>query len=180
MRFLRRFFARFSNLAAGRRADQRLREEMEEHLAQQTSENLRSGLSPDEARRQAVIKFGAVQAIREEYHDELSLPFIETLLRDLRYAIRQLADAPGSHPLRSSPSPWALAPRPPFTASWNATLLHPLPYPEPDQLVRIQEDFPGIGAHDVRLSVPEWKDFQSSGIFQYVAPVDPIVALRQA
>jgi putative ABC transport system permease protein len=45
-----------------------------------------------------------------------------------------------------------------------------LPYPRPEQLVRIQEDFPGIGAHDVRLSVPEWKDFQSSGIFQYVSP----------
>ena len=52
----------------------------------------------------------------------------------------------------------------------DATLLHPLPYPEPEQLVRIQEDFPGVGAHDVRLSVPEWKDFQRSGIFQYVSP----------
>ena len=85
MKSLQRFLARLSNLAAGRRADQRLREEMEEHLVQQTADNLRAGMSPAEAHRQAVLKFGGFEAIREEYHDELSLPFIETLLQDLRY-----------------------------------------------------------------------------------------------
>ena len=81
---MKRFFTRLSNLAAGRRADRRLREEMEEHLAQLTAYNLRAGMSTAEARRQAVLKFGAVETIREEYHGELSLPLIETLLRDLR------------------------------------------------------------------------------------------------
>ena len=51
MRFLRRFFIRLSNFATGRRADQRLREEMAEHLALQTEENLRAGMSPAEARQ---------------------------------------------------------------------------------------------------------------------------------
>jgi len=95
MKSLHRFFARLSNLTAGSRADQRLREEMEEHLAQQTADNLRAGMSTAEAHRQAVLKFGAVEAIREEYHTELSLPFIETQLQDLRYALRQLAASPG-------------------------------------------------------------------------------------
>jgi hypothetical protein len=49
MKSLQRFFARLSNLAAGSRADQRLREEMEEHLAQQTADNLRAGMSTAEA-----------------------------------------------------------------------------------------------------------------------------------
>ena len=70
MRFLRRFLARLKNFATGRRDDQRLREEMEEHLARQTEENLRAGMGPAEARRQAVLKFGAVQAVREKYHAE--------------------------------------------------------------------------------------------------------------
>jgi hypothetical protein len=56
MRFLRRFFIRLSNFTAGRRADQRLQEEMAEHLALQTEENLRAGLPPAEARRQATLK----------------------------------------------------------------------------------------------------------------------------
>ena len=88
MKFLRRFCIRLSNLAAGRSADQRLREELEEHLAFQTEENVRAGMSPAEARRQAALKLGAAQAIREDHHAEQSLPLIENLLFDLRYAMR--------------------------------------------------------------------------------------------
>ncbi|MGD0301761.1 MAG: ABC transporter permease, partial [Bryobacteraceae bacterium] len=170
MKSLQRFFARLSNLRARSRADQRLREEMEEHLAQLTADNLRAGMSTSEARRQAVLKFGAVQAIREDYHTELSLPFIETLLRDLRYALRQLAASPGFASIAILTIALGIGATTAIYSVVDATLLHPLPYPEPEQLVRIQEDFSGVGAHDVRLSVPEWKDFQNSGIFQYVSP----------
>jgi hypothetical protein len=70
VKLLRRFFIRLSNLATGRSADQRLQDEIAEHLAFQTEENLRAGMGPAEARRQAVLKFGAVQAVREKYHAE--------------------------------------------------------------------------------------------------------------
>ena len=80
MRFLRRFFIRLSNFTTGRRADQRLREEMAEHLALQTEENLRAGMSPVEARRQAALKLGAAAAIREDHHAEQGLPLIENFL----------------------------------------------------------------------------------------------------
>jgi len=170
LKSLQRFFARLSNFAAGRRADQRFREEMEEHLAQQTADNLRAGMSTAEAHRQAVLKFGAVEAIREDYHAESGLPSIESLLRDLRYALRQLAASPGFASIAILTIALGIGATTAIYSVVDATLLHPLPYPEPEQLVRIQEDFPGVGAHDVRLSVPEWKDFQSSGIFRYVAP----------
>ena len=52
----------------------------------------------------------------------------------------------------------------------DATLLRPLPYAEPEQLVSIQADLPGLGANDVGISQPEWQDLQESGIFQYVSP----------
>jgi putative ABC transport system permease protein len=51
----------------------------------------------------------------------------------------------------------------------DATLLHPLPYPHPSQLVLIQANLPGVGAHDIGLSIPELRDLQNSGIFQYVS-----------
>ena len=51
----------------------------------------------------------------------------------------------------------------------DATLLHPLPYPQPEQLVRVEDDLPGVGAQDVGMSVPEWHDLQRSGIFEYVS-----------
>ena len=74
MRFLRRFLIRLSNLATRRSADQRLREEIAEHLAFQIEENLHAGMSPAEARRQAALKLGAAEAIREHHHAEQSFP----------------------------------------------------------------------------------------------------------
>jgi len=169
MKFLMRFFVRLSNFVTGRREDQRLREEMEEHLALQVEENLRAGTLPAEARRQAAIKFGGVERIREEYHTEQSLPIIENLLRDLRYAFRQLANSPGFAAIAILTMALGVGATTAIYSVVDATLLHPLPYPHPEQLVRIEDNLPGVGAHDVGLSVPEWKDFQHSGIFQYVS-----------
>jgi hypothetical protein len=64
MRILNRLFARVWNFGFGRRGDERLREEMEGHLAMQAEDNVRAGMTPTEARRQAALKLGAVEAIR--------------------------------------------------------------------------------------------------------------------
>ena len=69
MKSLRRFFARLAGLATRRAQDERLREEIEEHIALQTAENIRAGLSPVEARRQAMLKFGGVEASKEDCRD---------------------------------------------------------------------------------------------------------------
>ncbi len=95
MKSLRRFFTRLSNLVTGSRDDRRLIEEMEDHIAQQAAENIRAGMSATEARRHAVLRFGAQAVIREEYHAETGFPFFETLLRDLSYALRTLRNSPG-------------------------------------------------------------------------------------
>jgi len=94
MRALRRFFKRLTSWTKTRQDEQRLRAEIEEHLALQTAENLRAGLSPAEARRQAVLKFGAVESIRESYRDQRGLPFMETLIQDTRHALRRLRNTP--------------------------------------------------------------------------------------
>src|SRR6202020_181212 len=169
MRFLRRFFIRLSNFATGRRADQRLREEMMEHLAFQTDENLRAGMSPAEARRQAVLKLGAAAAIREDHHAEQSLPFIENLLFDLKYAVRMLLRSPGFSFIAIATMALGIGATTAIYSVIDATLLHPLLYPNPSELVHVQDDLPGVGAQDVGMSVPEWKDLERSGIFQVVA-----------
>jgi predicted permease len=169
VKFLRRFFIRLSNLAAGRRADQRLREELAEHLAFQTEENLRAGMSPAEARRQAVLKLGGAEAIREDHHAEQSLPFIENLLFDLKYAARMLRRSPGFAFVAIATMALGIGATTAIYSVIDATLLHPLPYPNPSELVRIEDDLPGVGAQNVNVSVPEWKDLENSGIFQNVA-----------
>jgi predicted permease len=169
MKALQRFFARLSKLAAVHYDDRRLREEMAEHLAQQTADNLRAGMSTAEAHRQAVLKFGAVEAIREEYHSEQSLPLIENLLFDLRYAVRMLLRSPGFSFIAIATMALGIGATTAIYSVIDATLLHPLPYPNPSELVRIVDDLPGVGARGVGISVPEWRDLASSGIFQSVA-----------
>src|SRR6266446_1048751 len=94
MRALRRFLKRLAATAMRRQNEERLRDEIEEHLALQTAENIRGGMSPVEARRQAVLKFGAVEGFKEEYRDQQGLAFLETLIQDTRHALRRLRKAP--------------------------------------------------------------------------------------
>jgi hypothetical protein len=95
MKSLRRFFTRLFNSAARREQEERLREEIAEHIALQTGENLRAGLSPVEARRQAMLKFGGVEAMKQDYRAERGLLLIENLLGDLRNAGRTISRMPG-------------------------------------------------------------------------------------
>lgn len=94
MRALRRFLKQLISWTTRQQDDERLRTEIEEHLALQTAENVRAGLSPLEARRQAVLKFGAVEAMTEDYRDQRGLPFLETLIQDTRHTLRGLRNAP--------------------------------------------------------------------------------------
>ncbi|HTB11587.1 MAG TPA: ABC transporter permease [Bryobacteraceae bacterium] len=94
MRILRRFLRRMSSWTQARSDDERLRSEIEDHIARQAEDNIRAGLSPVEARRQAVMKFGAVEAIKEDYRGQRGLPLMETLILDTRHALRRLRMAP--------------------------------------------------------------------------------------
>jgi hypothetical protein len=94
MRPLRRFLKRMTSWTRRQQDEERLQAEIEEHLAMQTAENVRAGLPPIEARRRAVLKFGALEAFREEYRDQKGLAFLETFMQDIRHALRRLRNAP--------------------------------------------------------------------------------------
>jgi len=85
---------------------------------------------------------------------------------DLRYGFRTLAKNRGFSLVAVLTLALGIGATTAIYSVVDAVLLHPLPYPQPEQLVRIENDFPGIGARDLYLSVPEWKDFERSGIFQ--------------
>ena len=95
MKSLRRFLTRLFHSATPAAQEERLREEIQEHLALQTTENVRAGMSPVEARRQAMLKFGGVEAMKESYRAERGLVFIDNLAQDVRFAIRSLRRTPG-------------------------------------------------------------------------------------
>lgn len=98
MRLLRRFLRRLASAVAPgairRQDEERLQAEIEGHLALQAAENVRAGLPPAEARRQAALKFGGVESIKETYREQRGLPWLERLIQDTRLSLRRLRMAP--------------------------------------------------------------------------------------
>jgi len=90
MRALRRFFLRLTRSATRRQDEARLREELEDHLALQTDDYTRTGLSEADARRRAALTFGGVEAMKEAWRDERRLAWVEHLLQDARIAVRRM------------------------------------------------------------------------------------------
>ena len=148
MRRMDRFFARIGNFISGKSDDWRLKEEIELHLALQTEENVRVGMTPEEARRQAALKFGAVAAIREEYHAESGLPLLEELVQDTRHALRMLRKSPQFTLVAVATLAMGIGANAAIFTMVNAIMLKRLPVADPKTLVRLGEKDPccvGIG-----------------------------------
>ena len=140
MRTLKRFLRRLSSWARTQQDEERLRTEIEEHLAMQTAENLQAGLSPTEARRQAVLKFGGVEAMKEDYRAEKGLPFLETLAQDTRHALRRLRKAPAFTIATILTLALGIGATTSIFTLVHAVLLKSLPVANPDELYRLGKE----------------------------------------
>src|SRR4051812_42806855 len=95
MRKVRGWILRFGGLFNSRGRDRELDAEIENHLQLHIEDNLRSGMTPEEAHREAMIKLGGIAFTKEACRDQRSLPVLETLWQDVRSGARQLLRNPG-------------------------------------------------------------------------------------
>src|SRR5213082_3539738 len=158
MRQLRAWLVRFGELFRKERGDRDLAAEMESHLQMHIEDNLRAGMSPTEARRQALIKLGGVEQTKEIYRDRRGLPLLETLFQDLRFAGRMLLKNPGFTAIAVLTLVLGIGATTAIFSVVYGVLLRPLPFSEPNRIMAIFEvNNHGTWSH---LADPNFDDFR--------------------
>jgi hypothetical protein len=144
MKTLRRLLRRLISWATAAQDEERLRAEFEEHIAMQTAENVRAGLSLVEARRQALLKFGSVEAIKDAYRDQRGLPIVETLVCDTRHALRRMRRAPAFTAAVILTLALGIGANTATFGVIDSILIRPLAYPRAEALVGVWHTAPGL------------------------------------
>ena len=125
-----------------RRALDGLEQEIRDHIERETQENIDRGLSPDEARRQARLKFGNGPLVVEDTRAVWRWPWLQDASRDLRVTVRSLVRNPGFTATVVLTLALGLAASTAVFSVFSAAILSPPPYPDPDRVVLMVSTFP--------------------------------------
>jgi macrolide transport system ATP-binding/permease protein len=140
---LRPLALRLAALLPGKQREREFNRDLEEeiagHLQMHIDDNLRAGMTPRQARRDALLKLGGVESVKEACRERRTIPFLDHLLRDIRFAIRQLRKNPGFTATAILVLALGMCASVAIFAFVDAALIKPLPYRNPSRIMGVTE-----------------------------------------
>lgn len=149
--------ARLLALVRGRKLNLELEDEILAHLEMAEHDALAAGLAPEEARRAARRNFGGVEKMKEDHRDHRSVRWMDNLLRDFKYGMGSLTRDPGFAAVAIGLLALGIGANSAMFSIVDTVLLKPLPFPEPDRIVRVWESTPQGHNGTTTVTFLDWK-----------------------
>ena len=160
MRRARAGVLRLAGMLSGSRRRSEFDDELQAHLAMHIDDNIRAGMTPDQARRNALVALGGVESVRESYRDRLGVPLLSSIGQDVRFAVRMLARSPGVSLFAVLAIALGIGINATVFSLANAVLLKPLPVDDSDRLMFVGTVSKRPGDFD-GLSWPDFNDLRA-------------------
>jgi hypothetical protein len=176
MRGLRALWMRATSLLHRARWEREIEEELAGHLEMHVADNIRDGMTPEEARRAALIRLGGVEQTKELYRERRRPPFVDMIAQDVRLALRMMRRTPGLTAAALLVLALGIGANTVMFSVVNTVLLRPLPYPDSERLQLVQtvdeaRDPAGTAAPDFYVYRSRNRSFDSFSSF-YFRPFD--------
>jgi hypothetical protein len=148
-------FLRLKALLFRSNVESDLTEELRTHIEMETVKGIRAGLLPEEAARAARVRFGGVTQAAERCRDERGINWVEDLVRDLSYACRQALKDKSFFVVATLTLALGIGATTAIFSAVNGVLLRPLPYMQPERLVKVWSSVPAKGIPQMGFALPD-------------------------